>query len=732
MEEKTLDDSLKPNVPLNGHVPELEFQVSTVLNRLEEAVERFDGKGTITSLKVNQTLNSSAKPPHEIINIIQDAIVNLNLSKDEEEPNLAILPALRDVDRLSLLSHSLKQYILCLDLAHSEYLTNWIHNETTNCIKQLFGFTDCGISFDNNHLEGILNLFRLLLLRKYRTYNHDGFEAFAQNEPVIYYNTPSMFVVAQYLCSCTGLPSKFIREVPLFTSSKKTEEMEVFKRIVEEDKNNHKVPLLFLSGAESQIVPYICNVSGIRSVCKEYSIWLHLVGSSIAILPILLSKQLDEQSVQSADSITVSLGSWLKIPALPSVTLYNRNKDDETFPNVVENDIIKNSIALPLWTTLKSLGYDKIISDFIEKFESCQRLYNRLEKIGSLKLISQPPGEGNTNISVTDLISKPSVQSDVFELVCSSVVFKFLPENNDMWSSSYCDKLNSWLSQVLHRELPVVPISAMESKDNGTVLRYAPFANTPLISSADWQSFYACLDQQLEILKSTVAQKEALYKVIQNSACLKLVELPDWAGLGGVRYIPEAWVADSSEEANKDELNRLNLQIVQQLRNTDSAFSIGESRDGFACIRFGMVGWDSDVTDLISLVETVGKQEEDSWNFIDTMAEVVKKGIETATLDLQKENEEKLWQEGILRHVPVFGNIMNWWSPINKDGVGGVKGRSLDLTAGVIESTENIYRYHMQGASKVSKSSSQSSVQAPPTPTLAVKSDNEESTPAVQ
>lgn len=182
---------------------------------------------------------------------------------------------------------------------------------------------------------------------------------------------------------------------------------------------------------------------------------------------------------------------------------------------------------------------------------------------------------------------------------------------------------------------------------------------------------------------------------------------------------------------------------------------VGESCDGFACIRFGMVGWDSDVTDLINLVETVGKQEEDSWNFIDTMAEVVKKGnlaiakelsvsfrshffvsistgIETATLDLQKENEEKLWQEGILRHVPVFGNIMNWWSPISKDGGGGVKGRSLDLTAGVIESTENIYRYHMQGASKVSKSSSQSSVQAPPTPTLANKSDAEESAPVVQ
>ena len=88
-------------------------------------------------------------------------------------------------------------------------------------------------------------------------------------------------------------------------------------------------------------------------------------------------------------------------------------------------------------------------------------------------------------------------------------------------------------------------------------------------------------------------------------------------------------------------------------------------------------------------------------------------GIQTALQDLQKESEEKLWQEGILRHVPVFGNIVNWWSPLNKENGGGIKGRSLDLTAGVIESTENIYRYHMQGAAPkalASKSQMESNV----------------------
>lgn len=68
-------------------------------------------------------------------------------------------------------------------------------------------------------------------------------------------------------------------------------------------------------------------------------------------------------------------------------------------------------------------------------------------------------------------------------------------------------------------------------------------------------------------------------------------------------------------------------------------------------------------------------------------------GIETATVDLKKETEEKIWQEGILRHVPVFGNLVNWWSPVAKNAV---KGRWLDLEAGVVRSTEIIYEKKAQ------------------------------------
>lgn len=128
-----------------------------------------------------------------------------------------------------------------------------------------------------------------------------------------------------------------------------------------------------------------------------------------------------------------------------------------------------------------------------------------------------------------------------------------------------------------------------------------------------------------------------------------------------------------------------------------------------------MVTSDTDVAELLSLVQSTGLKEEESTKYIDSMAELVKKGmkktniiitkfsiqtfssiflgIETATVDLKKETEEKIWQEGILRHVPVFGNIVNWWSPPAKNAV---KGRWLDLEAGVVRSTEVIYEKKAQ------------------------------------
>lgn len=118
--------------------------------------------------------------------------------------------------------------------------------------------------------------------------------------------------------------------------------------------------------------------------------------------------------------------------------------------------------------------------------------------------------------------------------------------------------------------------------------------------------------------------------------------------------------------------------------------------DFFFVNSFGMVTADTSIEELLDLVIDAGTALQESSKALDTMAEIIKKGIQAAEEDLQRENVEKVWQDGIFRVVPVVGSVWNWISPLPKDGGTGVRGRTMNLQQGVVESTENIYKFHMQ------------------------------------
>lgn len=259
-------------------------------------------------------------------------------------------------------------------------------------------------------------------------------------------------------------------------------------------------------------------------------------------------------------------------------------------------------------------------------------------------------------------------------------------------NASYYDKLNSWLAQNMQRDCPDVELEMIEHPAYGTCMRFCPFelALGQLVPDREQLDHAAqCLEAQVDILRATVRHRGTLQRLVAANGLLRMVPLPDWAGLGGVRFVPDGWERLLTGDG-RVELNRLNQELVEALRSTDNAFSMGEGADGLLCVRFGMVTEETDVDELLELVVAVGGRVQENSKVLDTMAEIVKKGIETATADLQRESEEKLWSEGILRHVPVFGQVVNWWSPPVKET--GIKGRSLNLTQGVVESTENIYK----------------------------------------
>lgn len=109
-----------------------------------------------------------------------------------------------------------------------------------------------------------------------------------------------------------------------------------------------------------------------------------------------------------------------------------------------------------------------------------------------------------------------------------------------------------------------------------------------------------------------------------------------------------------------------------------------------------MVTSETDIEELLDLVVSAGSEIQESSKVLDSMAEVIKAGIEAAEKDLQKEADEKLWNDGILRVVPVVGNVLNWIAPLPKESGTGIRGRTLNLTEGKVESTENTYKYHVQ------------------------------------
>jgi len=272
------------------------------------------------------------------------------------------------------------------------------------------------------------------------------------------------------------------------------------------------------------------------------------------------------------------------------------------------------------------------------------------------------------------------------------VVFQYRPKckESEEFSSSpnLLDDLNLWLVQVLERNCEDIHLDIIDIDESGYALRFSPIDFKCFPSAETMDRFLECFDQQLEILNATVLHKSTLVQIVEKSEELQLVELPGWAGLGGVRYLPSAWRSKNVEQLpdqGKEEINKVNRDLVAKLKLTDSAFSLGEGKDGLSCVRFGMVVAVTDVAALANLVRQTGLDLEASTLALETMAVMIRKGIEEAQAELQKETEEKLWQEGLLRHIPVVGSLVNFFSPPPKMPI---KGRTMNLQSGRIEKSE--------------------------------------------
>ncbi|XP_014245569.1 putative pyridoxal-dependent decarboxylase domain-containing protein 2 [Cimex lectularius] len=675
-------------------IGEIEFQVSQVICRLEEAVigkplpEESERGRDRADDSIQDDFHSQTKT-------VLQQLEELLLNDTENEAEYAALPELCESGRLSVLSHAIAAFAGSMERNHVASLSARVSKDVANWITDLFRCFSGNslVCYHDDQLEGIVKIIRSLLHKEVPHYAENGFEALKNNIPIIYTSASAPARIAQYICKQIGLPFSCISTIPcntLFGSQRM--DLATLEREIETDFKNKKLPLIVLADAGTPIFGHVDNITRLQEICRNKGVWLHLRGHSLAALAIPdQPNQLD----YIAHSMTLPLGIWLGIPGLPTATVYNSQALSPTAVGLDKPG--RKLVSLPIWTTFQSLGTEEIKRRLRDAFDWCYQLWQRIEKYPNIRLLSQPPGGEGGLLTVNELISKPVALNVLFEVAASTVVFQFVPENVEGRVPPYYDKLNSWLSQMLQRESPIINITLCEIENHEVVLRYCPLEPQPGVhETPDFDAFILCLEQQIDILCATVKHKAEFQRLVESSQTLKLVEIEGWAGLGGVRYQPLSFKDAQMTDEVKEQLNNLNINLVERLRTTDAAFSLGEGGDNMACVRFGMVTADTDVLELLHLVETAGLEEEESGKVLDTMVEVVKRGIEAATQELQRESDEQLWQEGILRSVPVVGSFVNWLSPHNKGS--GIKGRSLDLTAGIVASTENIYRYHMQSS----------------------------------
>ncbi|KAL4239384.1 Pyridoxal-dependent decarboxylase domain-containing protein 1 [Mactra antiquata] len=653
-------------------------------------------------------------------------------------------------------SHSLAAYISCLKEDHLKKFTAKITADCQLWLSKMFRFEEASVFYHEESRDGLVRVCRLALYQKYPKYVTEGFEALYSRPPVIYLSSAAPPSLSNYLCLQLGLPMSSVCSVPCNTliGSNTKMDIDILEKLIIDDIAAAKTPVALVAYAGTPNGGHVDNLEKINEICKKHNIWVHVEGDNLAMMAFVRPPS-DISEARFGDSFTLCMGKWLGIPALPYSTLFK--VADPTLVHAASlmtfNPNLKLN-CLPLWVVLQSLGIEQIEERISSSCKLAEYMYEEVEKLKNIKQFSVDTSKKNDRAirSIGDLITKAISSLLIFEVAAPTLVFRYKEDTSDKQNvavapyavgshittdpdeedaelikkQKYYDALNIWLGETLISENPNVEITMVNIEREGVCMKFSPLESAQVIGTKkeDLEHFIASLSRQLDVLDATTLNYEKFRLVTADHENLTLVDVTNWAGLGAVQYIPSAYLTegfDSEDEIAKKEINKLNIDLVQKLKTTDNAFSLGYADNEIACVKFGLITEDTDVHELVEMVQTMGKEVEETSKYFETMSELIQKGIEEANKDLVVENQHKLQQEGVLRQIPMIGSMVNWWSPPRKDIV---KGRTFNLVNGTIASTEETYKFKMQiqtgsppqARSRTTSSSSMSSVRSAKSP----------------
>ncbi|XP_022620633.1 pyridoxal-dependent decarboxylase domain-containing protein 1 [Seriola dumerili] len=607
-----------------------------------------------------------------------------NLIHEEEEtedkPSQHRMQNVGEQGHMALLGHSLAAYISVLDRERLRKLTTRILSDTTLWLCRLFRYENGSAYFHEDNRDGLVKVCRLIINARYEEYASEGYSVLSFKQPIIYQSASCRPGLGQHLCSQLGLPLSSLCTVPCNTIFGSQHQMDValLDKLIKEDVEAGKLPLLLIANAGTPGAGHTDKLGRLKDLCDQYKMWLHVEGVNLATLALGQVTSAVMAATRS-DSMTLTPGQWLGLPAVTAVTLY-RHEDPalSLAAGLTSSQPVEKLRALPLWLSLQYLGHNGIVQKIKHAAALSQQLLQKLKSLASIKT------------SVEDELNSPVV------------LFKFSQEMSAASSGGsvegYCagekevlDAFNRWLGEQLAQLVPTSGVDVVELEDEGTCVRFSPLLTAAVLGTQhkDVEDLVEKLMELVPVMSSTMCLRQDFREEThRHAATLRYMEELSWPGLGAVRYEPQAEEMDESRR--KQELEKINTELLKKLQelDTDIIFSTGpEFGTEEGCIFIGMVTEDVDVSELVDTIAALGRDIEESGRLLENMTEVVRKGILEAELQLQKANEEKLMEEGMLRQLPLVGSVLNWFSPVQSS----IKGRTFNLAAGSLDSTEVTY-----------------------------------------
>ncbi|KAL2101520.1 hypothetical protein ACEWY4_003281 [Coilia grayii] len=652
-----------------------------ILENGHKEVDHDSGQRRLSWRDIPGPLQGDGQDVASILQLVQNL-----MHDDEDKQGHRRMQYVGEQGHMALLGHSLAAYISVLERERLRKLTTRILSDTTLWLCRLFRYENGSAYYHEDDREGLVKVCRLVINARYEEYTTEGFTVLSSKQPVIYQSAACRPGLGQHLCSQLGLPLSSLCTVPCNTMFGSQHQIDValLDKLIKDDVDTGKIPLLLIANAGTPGAGHTDKLGRLKELCVQYNIWLHVEGVNLATLA-LGHVTSPVMAATKSDSMTLTLGPWLGLPAVPAVTLY-RHEDPalSLAAGLTSSQPVEKLRALPLWLSLQYLGHDGIVERIRSASLLSQQLLEHLKSLASIKT------------SVEDELNSPVV------------VFRFSQDNSAASSGGSVegyfpgekevqDALNRWLGEQLAHLVPASGVDVVELEDEGTCVRFNPLMTAAVLGTqeSDIRALVEKLNDMVPLLSSTLRFRQDFREEVYHHTALTYIEDLSWPGLGAIRYEPRWEHDDDDDEKRERDVEKINGDLLKKLMELDSdmCFSTGpEFGAEKNCIYLGLATEDLDVTELVEIITASGRDLEESGKLLENMTEVVRKGILEAELQLQKANEAKLMEEGVLRQIPLVGSMFNWFSPSQSS----IKGQTFSLVSGSLDTTETTYSLKAQ------------------------------------